>query len=474
MRTLRARLLVGTAVGTGLVLSGSAAALYALISGRLWTEFDEALRSKARSLAALVEQDGDVIELELDEDSLPEFKPSDRAEYYQLWTRDGDVISRSSSLDGGDLPHLRSDTEQPVYRTTILPDGRAGRIIGLTFVPRQEELDDPDDRPGERIQTTLVVARDTADISSTLAQLRWLLIFGCGAAILAAVGVLSWFVRRGLRPMGRIAADISAIGPKDLSARLKPDDVPGELAPVVQHLNGLLGRLEAAFAREKAFTADVAHELRTPLAGLRTTMEVSLTKTRDAAEHRTALADALAIAEQMTQMIENLLELARADAGQVELAREEVDLVSLVKERFAQFDQRVAERSLRVEWRVPESCRAVVDPAKFGIVLNNLFDNATSYADPREDVRIELSSDNGLTRLRVSNGANGLSRGDGARVFERYWRGDAARSARGHNRHYGLGLPLSKQLVILMGGEIEVAIDDQSRFEVSLTLPRAK
>ena len=474
MRTLRARLLVGTAVGTGLVLSGSAAALYALISDRQWTEFDGALRSKARSLAALVEQDGDVIELELDEDSLPEFKPSDRAEYYQLWSLDGDVISRSSSLDGGDLPRLRSDTGHLVYRTTILPDGRPGRIIGLTFIPRQEELDDPGQRPGERRQTTLVVARDTADINSALGQLRWLLIFGCGAAILAAVGVLSCFVRRGLSPLDRIATDIAGIGPKDLSARLKPDDVPGELAPVVQHLNGLLGRLEEAFAREKAFTADVAHELRTPLAGLRTTMEVSLAKTRDAAEHRTSLADSLAIAEQMTQMIENLLELARADAGQVELAREEVDLVSLLKHRFAQFDGRVAERSLRVEWRVPESCRTEVDPAKFGLVLNNLFDNATSYADPREDVRIELSSDNGRTRLRVSNAANGMSRSDVGRVFDRYWRGDTARSARGHNRHYGLGLSLSKQLVILMGGDIEVAINDESRFEVSLTLPRAE
>ena len=113
-------------------------------------------------------------------------------------------------------------------------------------------------------------------------------------------------------------------------------------------------------------------------------------------------------------------------------------------------------------------------PAKFGLVLNNLFDNATSYADPREDVRIELSCGNGRPRLRVSNAANGMSRGDAARVFERYWRGDAARSAIGDQHHHGLGLSLSKQLVILMAGDIEVAINDESRFEVSLTLPRGE
>ena len=113
MRTLRARLLVGTAVGTGLILSASALVLYMVVRAALWAEFDEALGSKARSLAALVEQEGDVVELEFDEDSLPEFKPSQRAEYYEFWTFAGGVLARSSSLGDRDLDHHHKCGQQP-------------------------------------------------------------------------------------------------------------------------------------------------------------------------------------------------------------------------------------------------------------------------------------------------------------------------------------------------------------------------
>jgi two-component system sensor histidine kinase QseC len=248
--------------------------------------------------------------------------------------------------------------------------------------------------------------------------------------------------------------------------------VPGELAPIVHRLNALLARLEAAFAREKAFTADVAHELRTPLAGLRTTMEVSLAKTRDAADHRRALAESLTIAEQMQQMIENLLELARAEAGQLHVAQDDVDLVPLLRDRFTPFDQRAQQRRLRVQWSLPPSCHARADRTKIALVLSNIFDNATTHADAPGEVRIELKSENGAARLRVSNPASRLSPGDAEHVFQRYWRGDAARSTIDHQHHHGLGLPLCKQLVHLMGGDIEVGIAEEGEFEVSVTLPR--
>ena len=472
MRTLRGRLLLGTAVGTGLVLSASALALYMVVRAALWAEFDEALISKARSLSALVEQDRSEIETDIDEADLPEFRPSDRAEYYELRPSDGRVMARSSSLGEEDLPRLGGRTTEPLCRNMVLPDGRPGRIVAFTFIPRQEgnlREGQPDMGP----QTlTLSVARDTLETDRTLDRLAALLVFGCLGAIVVAVGVLAWFVRRGLGPLEEVATQIAAIGESDLSTRLDACGAPGELAPFIARLNDLLARLETAFAREKAFTADVAHELRTPLAGLRSTFEVSLSRERPADSYREALAKSLAICEQMQRMVENLLELARADAGQLEVARENVDLVALLKDCWGEFAYRAAERDLRVTFQLPESCRLTTDRTRFRLVLSNVFDNAVTYTDAGGELTIALHVDDGQVRARVANTGSYVAEADTDRVFDRFWRGDTARTSDADGRRYGLGLPLCQKLITLLGGSISVSTATGGTFAVTASLPR--
>jgi len=466
MRTLRARLLIGTALGTGLVLSASALALYMVVRAALRAEFDEALGSKARSLAALVEQDRDAVELEFDDDSLPEFKPSQRAEYYQFWTSDGHVLARSSSLGRRDLERLGGQPGEPAYQTTVLPDGRPGRFVGITFAPRQDEENAFAQTPFEPIEVSLVVGRDTLKIAQALGRLRLLLVCGCASAMFASVAVLSWFVWRGLKPLGHVAAEIASIGEASLSSRLEPGDAPGELAPIITRLNDLLARLESAFIREKAITADVAHELRTPLAGLRSTLEVSLSKERAATTYREAIAKSLAISKQMQRLVENLLELARADAGQLEVASDAVDLVALLKDCWTQFAERATERQLEVAWQLPESCPITADRTKACLVLSNIFDNAVTYANAGGQVTIALQSDNAEISLRVANTGSRVAEADVGRVFDRFWRGDAARTAEDNGRRYGLGLPLCQRLVALLGGSISATTTSGGTFAI--------
>ncbi|MCK4659207.1 MAG: sensor histidine kinase N-terminal domain-containing protein [Phycisphaerae bacterium] len=471
MRTLRGRLLIGTALGTGLVLSASALVLYMIVRAALWAEFDEALGSKARSLATLVEQERNEIDLEFGEHSLPEFKPSERAEYYQVWASGGHVLARSSSLGDRDLDQLHGRLDEPAYKTTPLPDGRPGRSVGITFAPRQEKDNASWQTPHEPIEVTLVIGRGTFETDQALGRLRLLLVCGCAGAILVSVVVLSWLVRRGLKPLGYVAAEIAAIGEADLSSRLEPGDAPGELAPIITRLNDLLARLESAFAREKAITADVSHELRTPLAGLRSTLEVSLSKERAATSYREAIAKSLAICRQMQQMVENLLELARADAGQLEVASDAVDLVALLKDCWMPFAHRAAERRLEVTWQLPESCPVTTDHTKVCLILSNIFDNATTYVDTGGQVTIALHSEHSRSNLRVANTGSRVAELDASRVFDRFWRGDAARTAKGNSRRYGLGLPLCQKLVTLLGGSISVLTTSGGTFVVSVALP---
>ncbi len=396
MQTLRMRLLIGTALGSGLVVSVFALVVYIVVRASLWAEFDAALGSKARSLAGLVEQEGDDLELQFDEINMAGFMPSSRAEYYQYWSAGGRVLARSPSLGKSDLKQVGQSADSPTYRSVDLPDGRPGRVVGMSYVVRRgiedqedgkenehghhDEEDDeeeehghhdesPQSSSGEPLVVTLVVGRDTLDIGRTLSLLRWILTLGCAAATLASVGVLSAFVRRGLAPLGHLAAEIATIGEANLSSRLATKDAPGELMPIITRLNDLLARLETAFAREKGLTADIAHELRTPLAGLRSTLEVTLSKERSAPAYREGMAKSLAIGKQMQWMVENLLELARVDAGQIQVISEPIDLVALVKACWAQVADRAAERQLEVTWQLPESCLITGDRGKLSLVL---------------------------------------------------------------------------------------------------------
>jgi len=472
VKTLRARLLLGTALGTGFVLTASALVLYMIVRAALWAEFDEALGSKARSLATLVEQERDEIDLEFGEHSLPEFKPSGHAEYYQVWTSGGHVLARSSSLGDRDLDPLHGRPDKPAYKTTPLPDGRPGRTVGITFAPRREEDNASWQTPQEPIEVTLVIGRGTFETDQALGRLRLLLVCGCAGAILASVAVLSWLVRRGLKPLGYVAAEIAAIGEASLSSRLEPGDAPGELAPIITRLNALLNRLESAFAREKAITADVAHELRTPLAGLRATLEVSLSKERGATSYREAMAKSLAICKQMQRMAENLLELARADAGQLEVTSDAVDLVALLTDCWTQFADRATERQLEVAWHLPESCHITTDRTKACLVLNNIFDNATTYANTGGHVTIAVHSENNRVNVRVANSGSCIAEAEVGRVFDRFWRGDAARAAKGNGRRYGLGLALCRKLVTFLGGSISASVDSDGTFVILMVFGR--
>lgn len=466
MRTLRSRLLLGTAIGTGVVLLISGISLYGLVRNALWSEFDNALAAKLRSFAGLVEQDHDEFDFGFNEAYLPGIEPADHTEYYQIWLSDGRVLARSPALKGGDLDKVTGTPQVPGFKSGTLPDGRAARLAGVTYVPRQE--DRRQERDGENLEITLVMARETETVDNALAQLRRYLVVVGLAALIVVAGTLTWSVQRGLRPVERLAAQITNVGESDLGARVDPGDAPSELLPVVDRLNDLLVRLESAFRRERRFTADVAHELRTPLSGVRTMLEVALTQEREPDAYQEVMHECLGVNQQMHEMVENLLSLARADAGQLEVTREKLDLTRLVQECWQSFADQADQRRLRVEWQLQKPCPIESDAAKLRLALHNLLGNAVAYVDEGGHVSIESMSHNGRTELTVGNTGSRVSKADVERVFDRFWRGDASR--KGTGQHCGLGLALCKTIVERLGGSIRVSSDTNERFVVRIHL----
>jgi signal transduction histidine kinase len=236
-----------------------------------------------------------------------------------------------------------------------------------------------------------------------------------------------------------------------------------ELAVVTNRLDELLSRLGAAFARERDLTAEVAHELRTPLAGLRATIELALDRERPADRYRSALEQSLAITRETERLVESLLSLARLDAGQTGLHATPLDLDQLVRDGLDKVTARARERNLTVVTEL-QPVTLTSDRAKLAVVIANLLDNATTYADDGGEIRVTLADDT----LRVSNTGCTLSPDQVGRVFERFWRADASRSPEGHS---GIGMPLTQKLVELLGGTIAVEARD-GRFIATVRLPR--
>jgi len=464
-RSLQTGLLWGIGAGSTAVLFVAGTVLYFLIRNTLLAEFDASLASAARALAVLVEQDGSLIESDLSERGLESFERDKRPEYFQLWSEDGKVIERSRQLGSCDLLRAPGEADRGVFEFATLPDGRAGRLVCLPFVPNQEQ-----DSAQVAAQTlTITLARETLPLDQTLARIRVLLACVIGGAVLLSLIVAAPIVRIGLRPLQSTSEQIAQVDSQQLTHRLDPTDAPREVRVVIDCLNGLLGRLDDAFQRERGFSANVAHELRTPLAGLRSTMEVALSKSRDPQEYEAALASCLDMTQQTQTLVDTLLALARIDAGQCEIRTAPVQLDELLSEEWSTAAVEAKSRQLVMSWRVQEGISIHSDPDKLQLVIRNLIDNAVSYTGDGGAIEIAASAENGTAAVVVENTGSRVARTDVERVFDRFWRGDAARTQT--DRHSGLGLALCRELAELLDIDLSVDSEQGGRFRVRLGIP---
>jgi signal transduction histidine kinase len=457
MASLRKRLLWGTGLGVIGVLLLAGMALYVLIRGSLWSEFDRALRQQGDSLLGLIEQEGEKLDLEFEESI--EFTRQKRPDYFQLWSEERETLIKSSRLASANLPKLTPQTIEGV----ILPDGRPGRVLTLQFHPN---FDDEEPITKDFGAVSFSLARDTLDTNQILNSLVPLLVLVGILTTLAVVGVLAWLVPVGLRPASRLAQEICNLDEDKLSSRFSLDSVPSELRPIVLHLNELLERLEAAFTREKNQTADISHELRTPFAGLRAMIEVALSRERSPSSYQETLRDCLLICKQAQGLIESLLTLYRLDSNDEAIPKQRVELSLLLREAWRPLQCQAEEKQLTVTWSVEERLTLESNPGKLRSVFTNILENAVHYTPPQGEIRIEAGGVDKRAHLCVTNTGCRLKPDDAEHVFERFWRGAHARESNGH---YGLGLALCKAILVHLGGSISVEVE-AGKFSLKIIL----
>jgi len=296
----------------------------------------------------------------------------------------------------------------------------------------------------------LIAGIDTAPINQILRTFEiWLLpVMLCGALLVAA---LSYHVARvGLKPVAQLSADAQRIGPDNRAQRLRMPSLPLELAEFGSSFNSALDRLDTAYTQLESFNADVAHELRTPLANLIGQTQVALSRERDAVQLREVLQSNLEEIERLRTIVSDMLFLARAERGERAARRVDTSLAREIGKTVEFFDMLLDDAGLEVE--VQGDANAAIETSLFHRAVTNLLQNAIQHAPRGARILAQVAATDEDVRVSVSNPSEPISAEQLPRLFDRFYRADASRS--NSDANHGLGLAIVKAIASMHGGRV--------------------
>ena len=470
MRSIRSYLLTRILGGTSLVLIGAGGAVYVAVTRTLEQQFDRNLSDRVQGFASILFQTATELSFEFSDELMPEYDRAVDPEYFELWLADGEVLERSNTLGERDLELDATPTFEPHHWTAPLPDERLGRFVSRKIEVHHVFPEEGPDRPQAEI-ITVVVARGREPL---IAAERALLLRVSVTALLliGLVCSVAWrAVRGGLEPTRRLVEALDELRPNELPDRIDLGSMPQELEPVTRTIDALIQRVDSALKRERRTTADIAHELRTPLSELLTVSEVALRNGTDVEETVQALGAVRDVAWKMGRSVSTLLKLARLEMGAEKFERESVDLGQLVAQLFSTFSPLQRERELVVENRLPAGLTVTGDRDVLTIVVSNLLSNALYHSPVRALVSCALERTKSEWTFVVENESGELEEADLVALTQPFWRKDEARADRARS---GLGLALSRSLAESADLRLEFALAD-GRFRALLhgrTAPR--
>jgi two-component system sensor histidine kinase QseC len=449
--SLRNQLTLVLLVTFAAILGTGGTALYLIMKEQLYQQLDSTLLDKARFVMTATLQRNQGIVVYFSDYSLRSFDDTVATDFFEVYNADKIPVARSDSLGGDDLPLPGSSNEKPQYWDLDLPDGKPGRAVAIRFQPLPgDRVDQPPPAPAY-----VVVATQRGELIEILGVLKMTL-FGTAGGILLVTLLAVWLVvRNRLSGVKRVAVMAAEIDAGTLDKRLPVSELPTELQPLVAKINDILGRLESSFERERRFSSDLAHELRTPVAELQAVAEVALTWPDNRPDDTDQTVRE--IAEVLEKRVNMLLALSRAEQGSLVTDRQPVSIGNLWQAALRPLQEEVRDKGLRIITEVPETdVRFPADPVLFQSLLDNLLSNAVHYTPPGSEVRLTVRRVADSPYITLSNPAPDLTPEDLDHLFDRFWRKDPARSGEGHA---GLGLPLARSLAKAMGFELSAELD---------------
>jgi heavy metal sensor kinase len=298
------------------------------------------------------------------------------------------------------------------------------------------------------------LATDVSKFHLFLEQLKWLLLISTPLAIALALAGGYWLSGRALQPVRQITERARSIGAEDLSLRLDVPETADEMHSLTETLNEMLGRIESSFKRITQFTADASHELRTPVAIIRTTAEVALRHRRDENEYRQSLLDILEEATRTSSLLDDLLALARSDSGGWQFPKKPANLAEIVKRTHAKAKLLAAEKGISFSLHIePNDAYIEGDEEALSRMFLVLFDNAIKYTPVGGHVVSSFTVRDGSPILEIQDSGIGIPQDALVHIFERFFQVDASRTRNGGGA--GLGLAIAKAIANAHQAEIQ-------------------
>lgn len=462
-RTIRFKLTLWYVILLGITVTAFSVFLYITLAKGLQESLDNKLRTTAEIIAASLRHPlgpgpslADVERIMREHFGL---KPMGR--FVQILDEAG---RRSTNLRNVDIPvsiHTleRAAKGEAVFETVRLRDGSRLRLVTVPILE------------GGRMLGIVQVGSPLEGIEEALDQLLLILLVAVPLVLVVASLGGSFLANKALRPVDEITRTAQRIGSGDLSQRISLEGrLDDEIGRLVSTFNEMIGRLESSFLQIKRFTADASHELKTPLTVLKGEIEVGLKRQRRPEEYRRVLASCLEEVDRMSRIVDDLLTLARADMGALQLQKERVDLGEVAEGVWRSLGRIAEEKGLRFTFQRDGEVAVWGDKDRLRQLLVNLVDNALKYTPPGGEVRLRVERDDTLALLTVQDTGEGIPPEDQERVFERFYRVDKARSRQRGGT--GLGLSICKWIAEAHGGKIslESEVGKGSTFVVQLPL----
>ena len=452
-RSIAFQLILLFTLAAALLLACGLGVVYSIVAHHAFAEDNTVLADKVFALSADLRENGP----EVFGEEVTAHRAGQHTPYWiRILDSQGRAIAETPEMDRLIPTQIFPVARGPTEAIHTRKDYRsAGKLFSLVSF---------NDHSGSETYT-LQLAQDRSSDEQVERNFALLFIGVLFGGVVASALIAIIVTRRGLTPLRKMTESLGRIGPDQLKERIGSTGWPRELQPLAIAFDEMLKRLDDSFTRLSQFSADLAHELRTPIANMMGEAQVALTRDRNAAEYREIIESTVAECERLSRIVDNLLFVARVDAASEPITRKWFDARAAV-EKIAAFYQMAAD-----DHDVTINCsgdgQIYADPDLFERVVGNLLENALRFTAKHGAIRIAVSKHNSDFQVTVSDNGSGIAAEHLPRVFDRFYRAESSRSSDGA----GLGLALVKSIVELHGGSATIQSEVNRGTTVVLRFP---
>jgi len=464
-KSIQRRLIATVILSQALLAAGLLLAGVFYTHRRLVSTLDTGIQSRAMSIAALVRYAEDESgNLYFDDSLVPQPLDPEHPDIFAVWSGHGNLIAHSKNWPSG-LDLQPNGGREWKFKAEGVPY-RAMRVPQLPILDREEGQ--------PPVTLTVVYAAPTVRLRQQVRE-TGIFIAMVSLMLLAITGVLSlWGIRRGLLPLQELATQASRVSANQWKLQV-PEEAEqiSELRPLTESMITMLGRLERSFTQQREFLGNAAHELKTPVAVLKSTLQSLLHRPRSAEEYKFGLEQGLEDLERLERLLHWMLRLARAEQWAHGALRRDLSVVNVTatcEETVERMRPLAAVRNTQLQFTSNGPILFRADPEDLQLVWSNLLENALRYGPEGGTVEVKVSQNNGgPARVTFQDQGSGIPEADLPHIFERFYRGEPSRARA--TGGFGLGLAIAKTLVEAYGGAITVDSQPGTGTRMTVELP---